>query len=499
MRELLLSFADHLGVSPDDAAPVLEEALAALADDFAAAGRATLDGVGTFAATPTGPRFEPDELLLATVNSDYAGLGPLAEPAPIAVPFLSAFPVVPVMAEDAVAEPIPTDGVAQEEEAAPVVDGPAGRTSDDALDDDLAAAMEDAWTAPSSPPVARLEPTNVRIAGGDTIAFEDADFTFVPSPAGLTAPGLEHPASPFPTIASPAPFAATATTQPAAPLVPLTYAEERERRSALWWAVPLVAVVAVGAWLFTRSDGVPAPTGEPPAGEVAESGNGGRTSAASGGGAVGERGNQAQEPAGGPLPADGAAQVPEATQSMSEEAASEGAGGATTPPPPPPVAQGATASPSEPTRTEPPQPATDRTASATPIQPRTAPRQPARRPVRETASATPGRTTPPVSPATPSPAGTLYGLTGTGSVDPAAGGVTWILNSTSASEAAGQADRYRSLGFRSAVLTAIVDGRRVYRVAVGQFPGIAEARAARSLLPSDAPADAWILRLGNAP
>jgi hypothetical protein len=108
------------------------------------------------------------------------------------------------------------------------------------------------------------------------------------------------------------------------------------------------------------------------------------------------------------------------------------------------------------------------------------------------------RARPPVETA-PSPAGTLYGLTGTGTVDPAAGGATWILNSTSASEAAGQADRYRSLGFRSTVLTALVDGRRVHRVAVGQFPGVAEARAARSLLPADAPADAWILRLGNAP
>jgi hypothetical protein len=84
-------------------------------------------------------------------------------------------------------------------------------------------------------------------------------------------------------------------------------------------------------------------------------------------------------------------------------------------------------------------------------------------------------------------------------VEPASGGYTWVLNSTDDAEARAQVDRYRMMGFRASVLTAVVDGRRVHRVAVGQFFDIADARAARHLLPPDAPADTWILRLGRTP
>jgi cell division septation protein DedD len=90
-------------------------------------------------------------------------------------------------------------------------------------------------------------------------------------------------------------------------------------------------------------------------------------------------------------------------------------------------------------------------------------------------------------------------LYGSGTVDPASGGFTWVLNSTSNAEARAQVERYRLQGFRASVLTAVVDGRLVHRVAVGQFTDLAYARAARHLLPPDAPADTWILRLDRTP
>jgi hypothetical protein len=60
-----------------------------------------------------------------------------------------------------------------------------------------------------------------------------------------------------------------------------------------------------------------------------------------------------------------------------------------------------------------------------------------------------------------------------------------------------QADRYRAQGLRASALSAVVGGRTVWRVVVGQFGSVEEAERARAHLPADARADAWILRLGR--
>lgn len=79
-------------------------------------------------------------------------------------------------------------------------------------------------------------------------------------------------------------------------------------------------------------------------------------------------------------------------------------------------------------------------------------------------------------------------------VDPARGGVTWIVASRpSRADAERIAASYRERGYRVSVLPHTQGGRTTYRVAVGQFATNAEALEARDLLPPDAPEDTWRL------
>jgi len=84
-----------------------------------------------------------------------------------------------------------------------------------------------------------------------------------------------------------------------------------------------------------------------------------------------------------------------------------------------------------------------------------------------------------------------------GVVEASRGGFTWVVNSTSAPEAQEHTVRYRRLGYRSSVLRAVVRGRRVFRVALGQFPSVGEAERARPFLPLGIRRDTWLLRLGR--
>ncbi|HEX9950505.1 MAG TPA: hypothetical protein VGB53_01955 [Rubricoccaceae bacterium] len=84
-----------------------------------------------------------------------------------------------------------------------------------------------------------------------------------------------------------------------------------------------------------------------------------------------------------------------------------------------------------------------------------------------------------------------------GVVEAQQGGFTWVVNSTSGPEAQEQAARYRRLGYRASVLRALVSGRWVFRVALGQFPSVDVAEWARPFLPLDIRRDTWLLRLGR--
>ncbi len=77
---------------------------------------------------------------------------------------------------------------------------------------------------------------------------------------------------------------------------------------------------------------------------------------------------------------------------------------------------------------------------------------------------------------------------------------TWVIASKPDSvEAAQIALGYRERGFDARVIAAEVEGKRTYRVGVGQFPGRAEALAFRSALTDDVPADSWLLTLSARP
>lgn len=160
----------------------------------------------------------------------------------------------------------------------------------------------------------------------------------------------------------------------------------------------------------------------------------------------------------------------------------------------------------EPRATRPPAP---RPAAAAPVTRPPAARTPARPPATPDPAPppAPARPVPPANtpspqpgaPPLPTPAASPWGMRGAGGIDLTAGGATWIVASSSAADARMRAERYRALGFRADVITATVNGRRVHRVAVGQFASTADATSARAELPDDAPADAWVLRLGRAP
>ncbi len=80
-------------------------------------------------------------------------------------------------------------------------------------------------------------------------------------------------------------------------------------------------------------------------------------------------------------------------------------------------------------------------------------------------------------------------------IDPATGGRTFVVLSTpSRDEAEALSGRYRTAGYRTAVLEAPGSARR-YRVAVGQFTSTDQARQLRDRLPPQAPPDTWVLDL----
>jgi len=83
-----------------------------------------------------------------------------------------------------------------------------------------------------------------------------------------------------------------------------------------------------------------------------------------------------------------------------------------------------------------------------------------------------------------------------GTLDPDRGGYGWVFGSGGRTGAEADAARWRRLGFRAAAVAGTSNGRPVYRVYVGQFATREEARAARTRLPADAPADAWVREIG---
>ena len=522
---LLTAFADQLGLSSDEAVPVLERVIAALSATLESGDSVTLDGVGTFVRAGADLTFEPDALLVATVNGDYAGLSPVSEPVP--VPFLTSFPVVPAveleepsitpvdLAEDAAVEPVAPamDNEPDSDEAVPVaplhagedltielgpnddVEGPVHR--EDEADRDLASVMAGVWTPPPSPPVAPLEtpdhdfdaemPPVEAEDDQSTLSFEEAGFSF----GTETSAPAQDPAVPPPIFASAvaAPFAATATAIPApAPALVAVDAAAGDDGgwNKLWLVLPLVGIVAVGLWLMSQRESADDGAGAPIAAQPA--------SGATGSGAPIGAGGAPVDSLDSALATEDLAVVDGDERSVPEPVAeTTGPPQADAAPATPPTADGAGAYRPAPIRLA-PVPQVAAADDETPA---------SREPVRRQPTARP-----PPPPARPEPAPTperdvapagAWGVRGTAPVDASAGGFTWILASTDAADARERVAIYRSLGFRAAVLTAFVGGQQVHRVAVGQFATASEARAARALLPNDAPADAWLLRLGRTP
>ena len=94
------------------------------------------------------------------------------------------------------------------------------------------------------------------------------------------------------------------------------------------------------------------------------------------------------------------------------------------------------------------------------------------------------------------PAAPADPLRGAAGIDPAAGGFTWVVASElDRAVAERRVDAYREQGLRAGVVAQEAGGRTRYRVSLGQFDSIAEAEARRADLPTDVPADSWILRL----
>jgi hypothetical protein len=529
-------------VSPEEARPALDLALSALRQVLEIEGTVTLGGVGTFSDDGVSRLFEPDPLLIAAVSGDYAGLGPVAEPTPVAVPFLTSFPVVPATDASEVsaapladrtgeaerspvevpaeAEPIqPTpigdaadfvapvaaaaafvdadetpDEIAEPVESPPVDAGEFHAAArDETIDADLAAAMAGVWAPAQAPPLSPLRPPGEDFArevgpsdedDQSTLAFEDAEYSFVTAPPTAADVAAEpvYSAPPPPPFAPAAPFAATATVTP--PAAAYRSYDEQDGRGwkSLWLVVPLVAVIAAGLWFWTRrgaqDDSAP-PRAEDVAAPAPATDAAGSHEMAAAGGAAGDSAVEDSD-----LP-------PESVGDAEPTAAPPTAGA---------PADRAPAVATTPARSD--RPAADEAAAyrPAPIRRQPAP-QPEPAPTRPVTTPNPATPPPPTrqAPAEPAPQGEAWGLRGGGTVDASAGGVTWILNSTTEGEARAQVERYRALGYRAEVLSAVVDGRRVYRVAVGQFANAAEAHAARTLLPDDAPADAWILRLGRTP
>ncbi len=524
---LLAAFAEQVGVSEDEARPALERVVAALRATLDTGADATLEGVGTFSRGSEGASFHSDALLVATVNGEFAGLGPVSEPVP--VPFLTSFPVVPAaevvepditpvdVADDSAAElapprpamvsPVHVDPDAGVDDDLTIELGPNDDVAgpdrvDEEHDRDLSDVMAGVWAPPPSPPVAPLHsPASEFPSTADedqsTLTLEEAGFSFVDAPPAPAESAAPPPITPV--VA--APFAATATVAPAtAPALHAVTDESGDdgRWSKLWLVVPLVAIVAAGLWLMSRRDSAGDDAGEPLASQPG----------------TGSSGSGVPLGAGG-APADSSADTTAATASealdtddltAANQVAQE-ADVATGAPSTPPSRDGAGAYRPAPIRLAPvparTPPRDDAAVAGQPPDDEPAPTRttPARTQVaRENPGPEPAASRPrPVQEPELAAGASAWGMRGSVPVDPTAGGMTWVLASTDAADARERVAIYRSLGFRAAVLPALVDGRQVYRVAVGQFAGSAEAHAARSLLPNDAPTDAWLLRLGRTP
>lgn len=478
MSDLLPGFAAHLGLSPDEAAPAFDAALAAVREAFETDGMVTLEGIGTFRANGA---FEADQRLVASVNGDYAGLTPLEEAAPVAVPFLTSFPVVPVPDEpvdDTLAAPLSlpfaafaTPGNPPSAPTPPGAEQPPARRDmpgrDDTIDADLAAAMAGTWVAPASPPVADLRSPGQHPP-------PDEPYSFAP-----VAPPRQEERAVFPTVVPAAPYAATSGAAPA-----LDTDADRPGRPGWLVLVPVLAVVALAAWWLRRD--APAPAAEAP---VATGTYTDTPPLAAGGAPAGADSLDARAGVVADGDADAAAEeaagadAPAAVAERTDPAPERG-------PLPRTVAPGEETYRPAPVRRAPDQSTDTPVAAPAPARRPAAPRPalppPARVDQAADAAAGAGRA-----------GAAAWGLRDAGAVDPSVGGVTWVLNSADAATAVEQVARYRSMGFRSSVLTATVAGRRVHRVAVGQFPDLAAAHAARHLLPPDAPADTWLLRLAD--
>ncbi len=93
------------------------------------------------------------------------------------------------------------------------------------------------------------------------------------------------------------------------------------------------------------------------------------------------------------------------------------------------------------------------------------------------------------------PAADAQALAGAG-VRPSSGAFTWVVLSTPArAEADALAERYRTAGYRTGVLSASQSGRPVFRVVVGAFDSREQAFRLRDRLPPQAPPDTWPLDL----
>ena len=128
-------------------------------------------------------------------------------------------------------------------------------------------------------------------------------------------------------------------------------------------------------------------------------------------------------------------------------------------------------------------------ASATPRMPSPSPASPL---------TDPAIPTPPeaVVPSTPLPPADPISKDVPAEIDPYLGGWTLVVYSAlSRAEAEAALEPYRGLGHPLSVLPSLYNGRRRYRVALGQFAALEELKSARSQLATHIPSDAWALRL----
>ncbi|HIG74045.1 MAG TPA: SPOR domain-containing protein [Bacteroidetes bacterium] len=92
------------------------------------------------------------------------------------------------------------------------------------------------------------------------------------------------------------------------------------------------------------------------------------------------------------------------------------------------------------------------------------------------------------------------GLAGDAPIQLDAEGFTWVVSSVSSrAEAEAAVARYRRAGFRARVIEGTVNGRPMYRIAIGQFASRQDAYSVRDRLPADIRGrdDIWTLNLAD--